>query len=371
MNRLLCWVTAFCLSLLLSTQTKANIILPDPKCGTAAGDNCLIFDDFTVFSMSFLEFNNSGSLQPTAQDLYYIDSSPGKIKDDIVIASSPAASINNSDISPTGIDDAYSTPTSGGPDFFAMLAANEPDPLLTHDNIQGGNALMPNPNNIDVDADGSGDGTGPLALWDIETSVLTSFLGGEDLMFFFNLNETGTDDQLASGQDMLGWLRVYLTDSATGNSISFTLSGNNTAIPAIQSYAQTAQDNILPTAQDEWAYIHGKICVNELDGSVIALSSCSAAGNPANGKTVNQNLGANAAAFGLWNQDLNTALYSGAYDMMSVDMRMGYIESGYEQLFIRAAQVGTEIPEPSMILIFSIALLLLTYRMAIKSTTGK
>lgn len=349
---LLCFLTS-----LTSSHVNANIILPDPSCGTAAGDNCLIFDDFTVFSMSFLEFNNSGVLQPTAQDLYYIDSSPGKIKDDIVIASFPAASVKNTDISPTGIDNAFSTPTSGGPDFFAMLAANEPPPVLTNDNIQGANALMPNPNNIDVDADGNGDGTGPLSLWDIETSVLTSFLDGEDMMFFFNLNETGTDDQLASGQDMLGWLRVYLTDSATGNSVSFTLSGNNTAAPAIQSYPQTAFDNILPTATDEWAYIHGKICVDETDGSVITLTSCSAAGNPPNGKTVNQNLGSNAAAFGLWNEDLNNALYSGNYDMMSVDMRMGYIESGYEQLFIRAAQVGTEISEPSILMLFLLSIL--------------
>lgn len=349
-------------SLCLSKVAKADVILPDPNCGVSGGDNCLVFDDFTVYSMSFLEFNNSGSLQPVAGDMFYIDSSPGKIKDDIVIGSSPASAVNNADIGP-GIDNAFKTPNSGGSDLFAMLAGNEPTPILTHDNIAAGSALLPNPDGLDIDGDGlvDGDGNpgGGLSLWDIETSALTQFLNGGDLMFFFNLNETGTEDQLDSGQDMLGWMRVYLTDSTTGDSISFTLSGANTLLPGVQSHAQSATDSILPTADDLWAYIHGKICVNELDGSVIALSSCSAAGNPANGKTVNQNLGANAAAFGLWNEDLNNALYSGMYDMMSVDMRMSHIENGYEQLFIRAAQVGRDIPEPSILFLFSGALMLL------------
>ena len=345
-------VTVIVLSLnLLLSSALAGVVLPDADCGVSAGDNCLVFDDFTVFSMSFLQFNEDSSLQPVAGDTYYIDSSPGKIKDDIVIASSPAAATNNSDISLTGIDDAFDTPNDGGSDLFAMLATNEPTPVLTNDNLVS--SLLPNPDNIDLDdagpIDGDGNPGGGLSLWDIEVPELTNFLGGEDLLFFFNLNETGANDQLDSGQDMLGWMRVFLTDSETGNTIDFTLSGANTLFPGIQSQTQSSVDSILPTPEEEWAYIHGKICVSSVDGSVLALSSCAIAGNPANGETVNQNLGANAAAFGLWNEDLNNALYSGSYDMMTVDMRMSHIENGYEQLFIRAGQVGQDIPAPASV----------------------
>ncbi|WP_448211822.1 hypothetical protein [Colwellia sp. MEBiC06753] len=348
--------------------SQAGVMVPNPDCGFTGGSNCLVFDDFTVFSMSFLQFNETGSLKPVSGDTYYIDSSPGKIDDDIVIASSPASATNNSDISATGIDDAFNTPNAGASDLFAMLAVNEPSPVLTNDNIQGGNALMPNPDSLNIDDDNAGTADFDLSLWDIEIDVLKTFLNGEDMMFFFNLNETGAQDQLDSGQDMLGWLRVYLTDSATGDSIEFTLSGNGT-LPFVQSQPQTAAggsimpDNILPTPEDEWAYIHGEICVSSIDGSVLGLGSCNVNGNPADGVTVDQNLGANSAAFGLWNEDLNSLIYSGKYDMMSVDLRMAHIENGYEQLFIRAAEVGEpprDIPEPKTILLLAFSLLVLS-----------
>jgi hypothetical protein len=338
---------------LLLNSAVAGVILPEPDCGISGGNNCLVFDDFTVFSMSLLQFNEDASLQPVSGDKYYIDSSPGKIKDDIVIASFPTASTNNSDISPTGIDDGFDTP-NGGSDLFAMLATNEPSPVLANDNQV--TSLLPNPDGLDIDdngtIDGDGNPGGGLSLWDIEISELTTFLNDEDLLFFFNLNETGANDALDSGQDMLGWMRVFLTDSQTGDSIDFTLSGANTLQPTIQSQAQGTDDSILPTADEEWAYIHGQICTSSVDGSVLALSSCSAAGNPPNGQTVNQNLGANAAAFGLWNDDLNNALYSGTYDTLTVDLRMSHIENGYEQLFIRAGQVGDpsiSVPVPTSI----------------------
>ena len=354
----------------ICSKVTAGIMVPTPNCGFDAGDTCLEFDDFTVFSMSFLQFNENGSLSPNSGDTYYIDSSPGKISDDIVIMTSPAGARNNSDISPTGIDDAFNTPNSSSTDVFAMLADDEPSPTLTNDNIQASNALLPNPDGIDINGDGVFDTLDTsLSLWDIETNELTSFLGGEDLMFFFNLNETGAQDDLDSGQDMLGWLRVYLTDSTTGNSINFTLSGNNTA-SASQRQSQTGAggpimpDSILPTPDDEWAYIHGRICVSNVDGSLIALSSCNQAAidgfDVTNGETVNQNLGANAAAFGLWSEELNSALYSGMYDTMSVDVRMSHIENGYEQLFIRAAQVGdttVDIPEPKTSILIALSLI--------------
>jgi hypothetical protein len=336
----------------------ATVILPDPVCGISGGDNCLVFDDFTVFSMSFLQNNLDGSLKPVSGDAYYIDSSPGKIKNDIVIATSPAAAKNNGDIGPN-IDDAFDTPNSSGAELFAMMAADEPTPTFTGDNIRQGDSMLPNPDGLDIDGDGTGDGNlnGELSLWDITTTELTSFLDGDDLLFFFNLNEIGSQEQLDGGQDMLAWLRVYLTNSLSGDVVEFTLSGNNTDFPAIQSQTQTAGvDNILPGIDDEWAYVHGEVCVDSTNGAVLALGSCSANGNPANGVSVDQNLGANSAAFGLWNNDLNKALYSGVYDVMTVDLRMSHIDNGFEQLFIRAGQVGVDIPEPASLLLVLFAM---------------
>lgn len=345
-----------------STTARAALILPEPDCGLSSGKTCLVYDDFTVFSMSFLQFTENGSLSPNSGDKYYINSSPGHLADDIVIASSPHVSKDNEDLTPSlvDMDNAFDTPNAGGSETFVMLSSNEPSPVLTNDNFI--NSALPNPDNLDIDNDGipDGDANGNgISLWDIETASLTSFLGGDDLLFFFNLNETGANDTLDSGQDMLSWMRVFLTDSTTGDVKHFTLSGNNTLAPAIQSRAQSSSDSILPTEDDMWAYTHGEICVSTVDGTVLALSSCSFVGNPANGVTVNQNLGANAAAFALWNEELNDDLYSGKYDMLSVDMRMSHIENGYEQLFIRAANVsdGTviinEVPSPSsLFLIF-------------------
>jgi len=348
-------------------QANATITLPDPDCGFAGGDNCLIYDDFTVFSMAFLQYNLDGSLKPVANDTYYIDSSPGKIQDDIVIASSPASAIDNTDIG-TDLDDAFESPTATGNNvsLFAMMADHEPTPDgWTGDNVQQSGTLLSNPDNLDIDNDGAGDGNldGKLSLWDIQTNELTDFLDGDDLLFFFNLNEKGSQEALDAGQDMLGWMRVYLTNSTTGASVSFTLSGNNTAAPLIQAHSQVAGvNNILPTDDDLWAYVRGEICVDSTNGAVLALSSCSAAGNPANGVSVNQNLGANAAAFGLWNSDLNDALYSGLYDVMSVDMRMAHIDNGYDQLFIRGGNVGTQISEPSMLALLALGIIGLAWR---------
>lgn len=352
----------FSLVLQGTNYANATVLLPDPDCGFNSGSNCLVYDDFTVYSMSFLQFNLDGKLSPTANDVYYVASSPGKIKNDIVIATSPAAAKTNTDVA-NNVDNAFDTPNmpsgSSQSSMFAMMSSAEPLANgWTGDNVQQSSSLLSNPNNLDINGDGSGDGNlnGKLSLWDIQVSELTSFLNGDDLLFFFNLNERGNQETLDAGQDMLSWGTVYLTDTLTGSSIDFTFSGANTVNPLIQSMIQTVGvDNILPNVDDLWGYVHGEICVDNTNGAVLALSSCSAAGNPQNGETVKQNLGAKAAAFALWNENLNKALYSGSYDVMTVDLRMSHIDSGYDQLFIRAGHVGEPIvpeenvPEPGSI----------------------
>jgi hypothetical protein len=78
-------------------------------------------------------------------------------------------------------------------------------------------------------------------------------------------------------------------------------------------------------------------------------------GDPAGSVTVNQNLGANQAAFALFNQQLSDLILdpNSGYDLVSVDLRMGHVDNGFEQLFILPTVVGTrQVPEPSSIALF-------------------
>jgi hypothetical protein len=194
-----------------------------------------------------------------------------------------------------------------------------------------------------------------LPLWDIEIGALTEFLGGEALTFFFNLNETnkgGLDD----GQDMYGWLQVTLTNG-NGDSLVFTLDGNTTSNFPDQSAPQTAGvDDILP-AGEEWASIHGEICVSPTQG-LVALTACSdVVSPPADAETVNQNLGRQKAAFALTSDALTAAIYSGDWDVMTVDMRMGHVDNGYEQLFILPTSRTVDVPEPATLALLGLGLL--------------
>jgi hypothetical protein len=314
-------------------------VLPSADCLTDPSDitNCLKFDDFAVYSLAFLNYQNGeGDVSPG--DTYYVRSSGQPINDALVVATSPGGRRNNTDLGLAGVDDAYNTPNSvpGNSSFVNFLMESpDPSPTFTGDNFNQTT---------------QGDAT--LPLWDVLVSDVQSFLGGEDLVFWFNLNEEnkgGLDD----GQDMYAWGQVTLTDTATNTSVTFTLSGNDTSLFPEQSAAQTAGDSILPNASDMWAWVHGEICVDPATGDLVELGPCSTSF----GDTVNQNLGAGQAAFALYSPDLNTALYSGLYDLMTVDMRMAHIDNGYEQLFILNSDIPTNVPVPGTILLLGLGLI--------------
>lgn len=179
-------------------------------------------------------------------------------------------------------------------------------------------------------------------LWDMQLSAL----GGEDPVFYFNLNDTGNPD--LDGEDLLGWLQVVLYEADGTPSAPFTLDGS-TGIADVTSRAQDNVSDILPDDEDLWAWVHGKICV---DGGNVAFGPCAGSGD-----TVNQHLGANTAAFALVSDSLNLAIASGLYTSMSVDMRLAYLDNGYEQLFILPEGTTTEIPEPSTLALLGVGLL--------------
>jgi hypothetical protein len=335
--------TALVIAAAGSSAASAAVALPTPNCGTVAGTNCLVFSDFNVYSLSLLNYQaGAGALGP--QDPYYVVTNGSALQNSLVVGTGVSgAALNNADVLPGGVvDSAYSTPNSaGGTTNFQTSAGTA--------NAQGANI----PNNS-------------INTWDVKVSSLLSYLNGGQLGFFFNLNQTNTTSYLNNPQDALGWMAVTLSDS-TGqhSSMTFYLDGNNCTgvlgapnspnCDPTQAYAQNPANNngenvILPNPTDEWAYIHGQICMNPA-GAVVGFGACAQGDNV--DVTVNQNLGAGNAAFALYSATLQQWLLSGDYDKMSVDFRMAALDNGYEQLIIQALNV----PEPITVVIFGAGLL--------------
>jgi hypothetical protein len=338
---------AFGMALACTTPASADVILPAPNCGTVAGTNCLQFDDFTVYSLALLNLQaGAGAISPS--DPFAVSTNGTALQNALVIGTGVnGAGSLNSDVVPGGnADDAYRTPTSaGGLTNFVPNATNQ--------GLQGG--AIP----------GNTSGT-----WDINISALQTYLNGGTLNFFFNLNQTNsqTTTYLNSPEDALGWMQVTLRDSTGANgSVSFWLDGdacngvlgapNSPNCDPTQSYPQNnANNTILPLDpnHDEWAYIHGQICASPA-GAVVHYGACAPSDHV--NSTVNQNLGANDAAFALYSNTLQTALNSGLYDVLSVDFRMAALTNGYEQLLIFAGNdIPTDVPEPVTITLFGVGL---------------
>jgi len=333
---------AFGIALACSAPAAADVILPAPNCGLGPTNNCLQFSSFSVYSLALLNFQaGAGPIGPS--DPFAVSTNGQALQNALVVGTgiSGAGSLNSDIVSGGLADDAYHTPSAqgGGITNFQPNAGNQ--------GLQGAN--IP----------GNTSGT-----WDITVSALQNYLNGGNVNFFFNLNQTNsqTTTFLDNPEDALGWMKVTLRDSTGVNgSTSFFLDGNNcNAIGGNcdpgQSVPQSIDPSaaILPNVSDTWAYIHGQICVTP-GGAVNNFGACAKSDHT--DTTVNQNLGANDAAFGLYSVTLQTALNSGLYDVMSVDFRMAGLTNGYEQLLIFASNsVPTDVPEPATIAIFGVGL---------------
>jgi len=368
---------AFLGSLTMAPGTAHAVVLPDADCGLGPTDNCLQFQDFTVYSLALLNFQATGDPLGPGEP-FYVESTPGALGDDLVVATGPEGAVtDNGDVAGNTADDAYGTPNNiaQNPSVnYLMVPSLEPAPTFTGDNAAQDETTVVNPNAPNVPGAELPVTADELPLWDIQIPTLDTFLGDDELVFYFNLNESNkTGLGLDDGQDMLGFMQVWLTDlgldGAVGGGddteISFTLGGlgMGACYPGAPIGATTCADqqagidDILPTANDKWAYVHGQLCVSDA-GAVLAFGDCNAAG--LEGNTVNQNLGANTAAFALYSDELDNAVKSGLWDVMSVDLRMGHIDNGFEQLFIIATEIGEppppSVPEPGTLAIFGMGL---------------
>lgn len=358
------------------------VTLPTANCGVGSvANNCLVFNDFTVYSLGLLTYYQSNfglysGLNFTAQSneaSIFVLNFNGQ--------GTPLQGQQGQTV--TNIDDPYDALTGNpvGADNRRFLMASQSlnsggaqndipsDPAPnggTWDNLLStGTVLNSNTFTSQFDASKFADpacqtnigNPGCMPLWDAQISDLRAALAGSPLVAFFEFNETGDSGEL-TGQDLTAWATVTLHSTTTNASITFVFSGNN-SLP-FQGFAQVADESdILPTANDLWARVHAEICVQTSTGAVF-LGECSASPFPSGDRqTVNQALGSNQADFAIFNQTLNDLIYdpNSPYDVITIDTRLAYLNDGGDRLWFGPARFTTNVPEPGTLVLLGVTLL--------------
>jgi hypothetical protein len=286
---------------------------------------------------------------------YYVNSTPGQIKDLIVVATGGSGNPVNTNVA--GMDDAYTTPEGDSNPFFSTTGTTDPG--------------------------GTGEFTGDEAnTWDTTLLALKTFLAGETLVFFFNNNQTNSGD--AIDQNLAAWGQITITDDTPTviGTYDFTNDDNpytgvfpgdpriNGDVGTYTSDGSGPDDP--PGTGTDYVLSGGQLCLN-----AGVLVSCS---DP-HDEVINHNLGANEAAYALIFPELNAQLaflFATLTDAelanytMHIDVRLGCdvglftgdacigksLNNGYEQLFIaRLESFVSIVPEPASFLLFGFGLL--------------
>jgi len=278
---------------------------------------------------------------------YYVNSTPGAIKDLIVVATGASGGLVNTNVA--GMDNALSTPSGvSGSNFFS-------------------------------------------GIWNSTLAAFTGFLAGENPLFFFNNNQVNSG--AATNQNVAVWAQVsltgtgantrYFTFSNLGSSYAlFTEGGggifNGTAgtgaFGGINVAASALPGPLAGTnAATDYVLSGGPICLTAADIPV----SCSSPGAVTG--PINNNLGANQAAYALDSPALNDFLADwiggsfSDYTDIHVNLRFGCdpatgtagvgdcigrdANNGFEQLFIGTSTTVIQVPEPGMLALLALGLL--------------
>jgi hypothetical protein len=326
------------------------------------GTNYVQYGDAQSYALPLLAYfydqANGGGVGPG--NPYYVNSTPGAIKDLIVVATGTTS--NPATTNFAGMDDAYPTPSGvSGSNFFSTPTVTDPG--------------------------GAGQFTGDNAnTWDATVASLKTFLGGEDMIFFFNNNQVNSGGTAL--QSLAIWAQITLTDP-NGNIIGtydFTNMGGkyapvteggggvfNGTVPYTSTGAGPAGNT---NASTDYVLSGGALCLTNL-GALKSCSGSTLASGETIVKTFNMNLGADQAAYAVIFPELNAQLASLSGDLtkytMHVDLRMGCdpalfgsdpnaaicngSDNGYEQLFIGKASTVVNVPEPATVALLGMGLL--------------
>lgn len=300
---------------------------------------------------------------------YYIPSG-GQIADLVVVATGSNGNPVTTNF--PGMDNAYATPNgTGAPNYFQTGG-------LTF----GGNTYPA------ADPGGVGQFSGDAAnTWDTTLGALKGFLGGSNLVFFFNNNQTNSGS--AADQNLAAWMQITIRD-AGGNIIgTYDFTNDNSPyagvfdVPAggghlLGDVANYTSTGAAPTgapggSPTDYVLSGGLLCLNA--GSPVSCSQ-------PHDQEINNNLGRDQASYALIFPELNAqlaALFASGADLssysMNLDVRLGCdptlfgtdpasaacvsksLNNGYEQLFFGPLEtLSIPTPEPTSLLLFGVGL---------------
>jgi hypothetical protein len=306
------------------------LILPDPA------TNAFQFGNFWSYSLPILAFKynaaHGGGVGPG--NPFYIQSTPGAIKNDIVLLT--GASGGGVTTNFPNMDDAFAA-SQGPVSTFTQSSANEPPPTFPGDIL--------------------GTATAGSGAWDTTIAALKAQLvvGGvqQSPIFLFNNNQTKSGS--AADENLLAWGQIWFqdTDGVNPNLIfDFTNTPPGGAPGGDPTtYTDVFGINGTPSNPSDYVLSGGAISVDAA-GNIVPV------GTP--GSTViNHNLGANQAAYAITSPGINDFLasaLSSQYEVMHVRLFMADLNNGYEQLFILPGGVTTpeSVPEPGTMLLMGI-----------------
>ena len=324
-----------------------------------AGVAYVQYGDGQSYSLASAIVNYCGGTQSGCQ--FNVASTPGAIQDLIVVATGSSGSGVTTNVA--GMDNAYATPNGTGQTFFSTNTALSPsvNPTVVNNNP----------------------GT-----WDSSLTALSTFLSGNNLVFFFNNNQVKSGG--TSQESLAAWGQVSITDAA-GKVIGvydftnqnqkyglFTEGGGGTFMGSVASYTSSGIGN--PIAGDN---THTDYVLS--GGSICSLAGVPTSCSNTHDSRIDNNLGADSAAYAVYFPELNaqlSGLFGSAADLsaftLHVDFRIGCdpltspgnctgngesvpfgrdLNNGFEQLFIGTAVKAAAIPEPGSLALLGLGLM--------------